>query len=108
MEDGDSDAEMADYGTDFPDDVDPNFDAKSHKARPGPHWATGRFRLPLLATLRSRGRQMTAACSSSLSRTLNRSRMHAACESTGMILAAEYIPSPLRLKLVTRSSMLRL
>ena len=27
-------------------------------------------------------------------------------ESTGMILAAEYIPSPLRLMLVTRSSML--
>ena len=37
---------------------------------------------------------------------------HAACENTGMILAmilaAEYIPSPLRLMLVTRSSMLRL
>jgi hypothetical protein len=29
MEDGDSDAEMADYGTDFSDDVDPNFDASS-------------------------------------------------------------------------------
>ena len=29
MEDGDSDAEMADYGTDFSDDVDPNFDAKA-------------------------------------------------------------------------------
>ena len=27
MEDGDSDAEMADYGTDSSDDVDPNFDA---------------------------------------------------------------------------------
>jgi hypothetical protein len=26
MEDADSDAEMADYGTDFSDDVDPNFD----------------------------------------------------------------------------------
>ena len=71
MED-DSDTEMADYGTDFSDDVDPNSDANAR-----PHWATGRFkfRLPLLATvtLRSRGRQMTAACS--LSRTLNRSRM---------------------------------
>ena len=33
MEDGDSDAEMADYGTDFSDDVDPNFDANL-KARP--------------------------------------------------------------------------
>jgi hypothetical protein len=71
MEDGDSDAEMADYGTDFPDDVDPNFDAK---ARPGPHWATGRFRLPLLATLRSRGRQiMAAACSLSRTLPVNRS-----------------------------------
>jgi hypothetical protein len=30
MEDGDSDAEMADYGTDSSDDdVDPNFDAKA-------------------------------------------------------------------------------
>ncbi len=31
MEDGDSDGEMADYGTDFSDDVDPNlnFDASS-------------------------------------------------------------------------------
>ncbi len=34
MEDGDSDAEMADYGTDFSDDVDPilshpNFDARA-------------------------------------------------------------------------------
>ena len=29
MEDGDSDAEMADYGTDFSDDVDPNFDANA-------------------------------------------------------------------------------
>ncbi len=28
MEDDDSDAEMAHYGTDFSDDVDPNFDAK--------------------------------------------------------------------------------
>ncbi len=28
MEDDDSDAEMADYGTDFSDEVDPNFDAK--------------------------------------------------------------------------------
>ncbi len=27
MEDDDSDTEMADYGTDFSDDVDPNFDA---------------------------------------------------------------------------------
>ena len=37
MEDDDSDAEMADYasGTDFSDDVDPNFDAKvSLNARP--------------------------------------------------------------------------
>ena len=55
MEDDDSDAEMADYasGTDFSDDVDPNSDANAR-----PHWATGRFkfRLPLLATLRSRGR----------------------------------------------------
>jgi hypothetical protein len=70
MEDDDSDAEMADSasGTDFSDDVDPNFDTYAR-----PHCATGRFRLPLLATLRSRGRQMAAACS--LSRTLNRSRM---------------------------------
>ncbi len=29
MEDDDSDAEMADYGTDFSDGVDPNFDAKA-------------------------------------------------------------------------------
>ncbi len=29
MEDADSDAEMADYGTDFSDDVDPNFDARA-------------------------------------------------------------------------------
>ncbi len=29
MEDADSDAEMADYGTDFSDDVDPNFDAET-------------------------------------------------------------------------------
>jgi hypothetical protein len=29
MEDDDSDAEMADYGTDFSDDVDPNFDARA-------------------------------------------------------------------------------
>ena len=29
MEDDDSDAEMADYGTDFSDDVDPNSDASS-------------------------------------------------------------------------------
>ena len=29
MQDGDSDAEMADYGTDFSDDVDRNFDAKA-------------------------------------------------------------------------------
>ena len=28
-DDGDSDAEMADYGTDFSDDVDPNFDAST-------------------------------------------------------------------------------
>jgi hypothetical protein len=29
MEDGDSDAEMADYGTDFSDDVDPNVTRES-------------------------------------------------------------------------------
>ena len=29
MEDADSDAEMADYGTDFSDDVDPNFDEEA-------------------------------------------------------------------------------
>ena len=29
MEDEDGDVEMADYGTDFSDDVDPNFDAKA-------------------------------------------------------------------------------
>ena len=29
QEDDDSDTEMADYGTDFSDDVDPNFDAKA-------------------------------------------------------------------------------
>ena len=29
MEDVDSDAEMADYGTDSADDVDPSFDAKA-------------------------------------------------------------------------------
>ncbi len=29
MEDDDSDAEMADYGTDVSDDVDPNFDARA-------------------------------------------------------------------------------
>jgi hypothetical protein len=29
MEDDDSDAEMADYGTDSADDVDPSFDAKA-------------------------------------------------------------------------------
>ena len=29
MEDADSDAEMADYGTDSADDVDPSFDAKA-------------------------------------------------------------------------------
>ena len=28
-DDSDSDAEIADYGTDFSDDVDPNFDAKA-------------------------------------------------------------------------------
>jgi hypothetical protein len=28
MEDADSDAEMADYGTEFSDDVNPNFDEK--------------------------------------------------------------------------------
>jgi hypothetical protein len=35
MEDDDSDAEMADYasGTDFSDDVDPNFDASAVNAR---------------------------------------------------------------------------
>ncbi len=47
MEDGDSDAEMADYyGTDFPDDVDPNFDAK---ARPRPH-CPGHWQVPTSAT----------------------------------------------------------
>ncbi len=29
MEDADSDAAMVDYGTDFSDDVDPNFDARA-------------------------------------------------------------------------------
>ena len=29
MEDADSDTEMVDYGTDFSDDVDPNFDEKA-------------------------------------------------------------------------------
>ena len=29
MEDADSDAEMADYGTDLSDDADQNFDAKT-------------------------------------------------------------------------------
>ncbi len=70
MEDDD---EMADYETDLSDDVesivDPHFDAKARHCH---------GRLPsqaqlLLVTLRSRLRQMTAACS--LSRTLNRSRM---------------------------------
>jgi hypothetical protein len=53
-----------------------------------------------LASAQSRaGRQMTAACF--LPRTLNRTPLEseplalAACEGTGMILAAEYIPSPL-------------
>jgi hypothetical protein len=32
MEDGDSDAEMADYWTDFSDDVDPNFNKLDAKA----------------------------------------------------------------------------
>ena len=83
MED-DSDTEMAcaqaDFGTDFSDDVDRNFDAKARPQQGStveirsrradrmisvPGWATGRFRLPLV-TLRSRGRQMTAACSLSL------------------------------------------
>ncbi len=71
MEDDD---EMADYGTDLSDDVEsivePHFDAKARHCHDR--------RLPsqaqlLLVTLRSRLRQMTAACS--LSRTLNRSRM---------------------------------
>jgi hypothetical protein len=49
-------------------------------------------------TLRSRGRQMAAAFS------LSQKEPHAACESTGMILAAESIPSPLQLMLVTPES----
>jgi hypothetical protein len=32
-----------------------------------PGWPTGRFRLPLLVTSRSRGRQMTATCELPLS-----------------------------------------
>ncbi len=32
MEDDDSDAEMADYGTDISDDADPNFDARARKS----------------------------------------------------------------------------
>ena len=35
MEDADSDAEMADYGTDFSDDVDQNFDARTRHVWPG-------------------------------------------------------------------------
>ena len=38
MEDGDSDAEMADYGTDFSDDVDPNVTRES-----GIGWIPRRF-----------------------------------------------------------------
>ena len=87
MED-DSDTEMADYGTDFSDDVDRNFDAK---ARPQQG-----------STVEIRSRRSFAGVK------LRLMEPHAACESTGMILAAEYIPSPLRLMLVTRSSMLRL
>ena len=71
---GDSDTEMADYGTDFSDDVDPNFDAKARPQQGSIVEIRSDFRPgPLLVSLRSRGRQMTAACS--LSRTLNRSRM---------------------------------
>ena len=85
MEDDDSDAEMADYGTDSSDDVDPNFDAK---ARPQ-QGSVGVCRLhsPMPAHCDGcngpipEGRAFSthvhpggeAACS--LSRTLNRSRM---------------------------------
>ena len=71
MED-DSDTEMADYGTDFSDDVDRNFDAKA-RPQQGSTVEIRSRRSFAGVKLRFRRRQMTAACS--LSRTLNRSRM---------------------------------
>ena len=68
MED-DSDTEMADYGTDFADDVDRNFDAKA-RPQQGSTVKIRSRRSSAGVKLRVR---MTAACS--LSRTLNRSRM---------------------------------
>ncbi len=46
MEDEDDDAEMADYGTDFSDDVDPNFDAKARPQHAGIGNRIPRFRRP--------------------------------------------------------------
>ena len=85
MED-DSDAEMADYGTDFSDDVDRNFDAKA-RPQQGP-------------TVEIRSRRSFAGVKLRLYLKLNL--------TLALALTLEYIPSPLRLMLVTRSSMLRL
>jgi hypothetical protein len=67
MEDGDSGAEMADYGTDFSDDVDPNFDATEgmHVHNKDPLL---KFTLTPILCRRIAGglrRQMAAACSPS-------------------------------------------
>ena len=67
MED-DSDTEMADYGTDFSDDVDRNFDAKA-RPQQGSTVEIRSRRSFAGVKLRFRRRQMAAACS--LSRTLN-------------------------------------
>jgi hypothetical protein len=71
----DDGAGMADYGTDDADGVDPNYDAK---ARP-----------QQASTDEIRSRRSFAGAS----REVPEYGPHAACESTGMILAAEYIPS---------------
>jgi hypothetical protein len=48
---GDSDAEMADYGTDFADDVDRNFDAK---ARPQ-QGSTSKYAVPTSSSRAPKG-----------------------------------------------------
>ena len=72
MEDGDSDADADDTLASLKKIYVDEAKHVAHDISARLSHVTARFRLPLV-TLRSpsRGRQMTAACSSSLSRTLN-------------------------------------
>ena len=80
MED-DSDAEMADYGTDFSDDVDRNFDAKARRPQQGP-------------TVEIRSRRSFAGVKLRLYLTLNLTLTLALTLALALSLVEEYASPP--------------